>query len=99
MFTDDELPMFPVESDFMAGVKYRVNLAREIDKEEHRWVVDKHLQVFFLRVPSDTTHISRALFSSHVHVLSPRSIRPFIPSGGRKWDSDVTTPLSVSLML
>ena len=58
MFTDDELPMFPVESDFMAGVKYRVNLAREIDKEEHRWVVEKHLQVFFSRVPSNTTHVS-----------------------------------------
>ena len=48
VFTDDELPMFPVESDFMAGVKYRVDLAREIDKEEHRYRsrVSKHVQVF-----------------------------------------------------
>jgi len=32
---DEELPIFPVESDYMAGVKARVNLARQIDKEEH----------------------------------------------------------------
>ena len=32
---DEELSIFPVESDYMAGVKDRVSLAREIDKEEH----------------------------------------------------------------
>ena len=38
---------------------------------------------FFSRVPSHTTHTSRALFSSHVRVLTSSSISPCITSGGR----------------
>ena len=38
---------------------------------------------FISRVPSHTTHTSRALFSSHVRVLTSSSISPCIPSGGR----------------
>ena len=38
---------------------------------------------FFSRVPSYTTHTSRALFSSQVRVLTSSSISPCIPSGGR----------------
>ena len=37
---------------------------------------------FFLRVPSCTTHMSRALFSSHARVSSSRTMRPLIPLGG-----------------
>ena len=35
-FTDDDLPLFPVQQNYMSGVKARVNLARDIDKKEHR---------------------------------------------------------------
>ena len=38
---------------------------------------------FFPRVPSHTTHMSRALLLSHVRVLTPSSISPCIPSGGQ----------------
>ena len=38
---------------------------------------------FFSRVPTHTTHTSRALFSSHVRVLTFSLISPCIPSGGR----------------
>ena len=41
------------------------------------------LSRFFLRVPSRTTHMSRALFSSHARVSLSRTMRPLIPSGGR----------------
>ena len=35
-------------------------------------------------MPSRTTHMSRALFSSHARVSSSRTMRPLIPSGGRQ---------------
>ena len=39
--------------------------------------------LFFSRVTSDTTQMSRALFSSHARVSSSRSIKPLISSGGK----------------
>ena len=34
---DEHLPVFPVEEDYLRGIKPRVALARHIDKEEHRY--------------------------------------------------------------
>ncbi len=36
---DEHLPVFPVEEDYLSGVKRRVTLARLIDKEDHRFVM------------------------------------------------------------
>ena len=46
-FTDADLPVFPVESDFVASLKPRLKLALAIDSEEHRSVGYKFL-IFFL---------------------------------------------------
>ena len=37
---DDHLPVFPTEVDYLAGIKPRVALARQVDKEEHKLVYD-----------------------------------------------------------
>ena len=39
-YLDDHLPVFPTEVDYLAGIKPRVMLARQIDKEEHKLVND-----------------------------------------------------------
>ena len=35
-FLDEDLPTFPVELDYLKGVKERVILATSIDKQEHQ---------------------------------------------------------------
>ncbi|KAK3601514.1 hypothetical protein CHS0354_027660 [Potamilus streckersoni] len=37
---DDDLPMFPVEHQYMPEIKVRVCLARQIDTKEYRWEID-----------------------------------------------------------
>jgi hypothetical protein len=34
--TDEDLPIFPVEAEYLASLQDRLNLAWSIDKEDHR---------------------------------------------------------------